>query len=35
MINNHQLITETFSTTPWSDLLLEIAQTPEEYIPEI
>ncbi|ALB40590.1 MULTISPECIES: hypothetical protein [unclassified Anabaena] len=35
MINNHQLITETSSTTPWNDLLLEIAQTPEEYIPEI
>ena len=35
MINNHQLITATSSTTPWNDLLLEIAQTPEEYIPEI
>ncbi|AFZ58236.1 hypothetical protein H6G54_19670 [Anabaena cylindrica FACHB-243] len=34
-MNNHQSITKTSSTTPWNDLLLEIAQTPEEYIPEL
>ncbi|MBD2626421.1 hypothetical protein [Trichormus variabilis] len=34
-MNNHQSIPEISSTTPWNDLLLEIAQTPEEYIPEI
>jgi predicted RNA binding protein YcfA (HicA-like mRNA interferase family) len=34
MINNQQSITETSSTTPSYNLLLEIAQIPEEYIPE-
>ncbi|MDD1414700.1 hypothetical protein MEN41_08640 [Dolichospermum sp. ST_con] len=34
-MNNHQSIPEISSTTPWNYLLLEIAQTLEEYIPEI
>ncbi|MFM6036251.1 MAG: hypothetical protein ACKPBB_01405 [Sphaerospermopsis kisseleviana] len=34
MINHQQSITETSSTTPSYNLLLEIAQIPEEYIPE-
>lgn len=33
-MSNQQSITETSSTTPSYNLLLEIAQIPEEYIPE-
>ncbi|MBE9058430.1 hypothetical protein [Sphaerospermopsis sp. LEGE 08334] len=33
-MNNHQSMTE-ISTTPRDDVLLEIDQTPEEYIPEL
>ncbi|TAE61727.1 MAG: hypothetical protein EAZ87_00690 [Nostocales cyanobacterium] len=34
MINHQQSITETSSTTASYNLLLEIAQIPEEYMPE-
>jgi len=34
-MNNNQPITTQSSTTPRADLLLEIEQTPEEYIPEL
>ncbi|HLP89158.1 MAG TPA: hypothetical protein VK184_11290 [Nostocaceae cyanobacterium] len=34
-MNNQQSITETSSTTHRTDLLLEIAHTPEEYIPKL
>ncbi len=34
-MNNNQSLTPESSTTPRSDLLLEIEQTPEEYLPEL
>ncbi|GAX39062.1 hypothetical protein NIES4075_00130 [Tolypothrix sp. NIES-4075] len=34
-MNNNQPITAQSSTTPRADLLLEIEQTPEEYLPEL
>lgn len=34
-MNNHQPITAQSSTTPRAELLLEIEQTPEEYLPEL
>lgn len=34
-MNNNQPITGKSSTTSRTDLFLEIAQTPEEYIPEL
>jgi hypothetical protein len=35
MINNHQSITDKSSAKHRNDLLLEIENTPEEYIPEL
>lgn len=34
-MNNNQPITAQSSTTPRAELLLEIQQTPEEYVPEL
>ncbi|MHC5725675.1 MAG: hypothetical protein ACYTXY_16365 [Nostoc sp.] len=34
-MNNNQPIIAQSSTTPRADLLLEIEQTPEEYLPEL
>ncbi len=34
-MNNNQPLTAQSSTTPRAELLLEIQQTPEEYIPEL
>jgi hypothetical protein len=34
-MNNNEPITAQSSTTPRADLLLEIEQTPEEYLPEL
>lgn len=34
-MNNNQPITAQSSTTPRTELLLEIQQTPEEYVPEL
>jgi hypothetical protein len=34
-MNNNQPVTSQSSTTPRADLLLEIEQTPEEYLPEL
>ncbi|NDJ22856.1 hypothetical protein GS682_14675 [Nostoc sp. B(2019)] len=34
-MNNNQPLTAQSSTTPRAELLLEIQQTPEEYVPEL
>ncbi|WP_242063144.1 hypothetical protein [Nostoc sp. FACHB-892] len=34
-MNNNQPVTAQSSTTPRAELLLEIQQTPEEYVPEL
>ncbi|MBD2522441.1 hypothetical protein [Nostoc sp. FACHB-133] len=34
-MNNNQPLTAQSSTTPRAELLLEIQQTPEEYLPEL